>query len=107
MKDTLYSCLSADFMISREDIPYRIDDFSDTLDRIFGVGARQLEILIMKKLHEKAKFSYHYEGPSWLVPNLTFSQYIELLRLSCEDTGKTGEIEVQVLDAREKPKQRM
>jgi hypothetical protein len=108
MKERLYSHLKEDFMIAKEEIPSRIEEFSDTLDRIFGVGARHLEILIMKKLHEKVSCSYHYNGPSWLVPNLTFSHYVMLLRLSCQETENTvGEIEVQILDAREKPKQRI
>ena len=32
-------------------IPQRIDDFSNALEEIFGLGARHLEILIMKHLH--------------------------------------------------------
>ncbi len=41
------------FGIRRSEIPYRIDDFSDALERIFGLGARRLEILFMKNLHAK------------------------------------------------------
>ena len=107
MKNKLYNHLRDDFMIARDEIPYRIDDFSDTLDRIFGVGARHLEILIMKKLHEKVNSAYHYNGPSWLVPNLTFSHYVKLLKLSEENEKTMNEIEVQILDETEKPRQRV
>ena len=60
--------------------------------------------LIMKKLHEKITCFYEWDGPSWLVPDLTFRQYVELLRLCYEDKGKTGELEVWV-NAEEKQKQ--
>jgi hypothetical protein len=92
------------FMIARQNIPYRIDDFSDALERIFGLGARHLEILIMKKLHEKVTCSYKWTGPNWLVPDLTFRKYVELMRLCYEDTGKIGEAEVWI-DAGEKQEQ--
>lgn len=67
---------------------------SDALEQIFGSGARTLEILIMKKLHEKIGSRYKWEGPNWLVPELTFSQYVELLKLFYEDSGKIGQVEV-------------
>jgi hypothetical protein len=41
------------FGIRRSEIPYKIDDFSDALERIFGLGARHLEILFIKNLHAK------------------------------------------------------
>jgi len=104
-KKTIYHHLNDKFMIAKEDIPYRLDDFSEKLDLIFGAGARHLEIIIMKKLYEKVTFSVEWNGPSWLVPNLTFIQYVKLLRLSFENNGQMGEIEVQV-DGGEKPKQR-
>ena len=91
-------------MIARQDIPYSIDNFSDALERIFGLGARHLEILIMKKLHEKITCFYEWNGPSWLVPDLTFRQYVELMRLCYEDKGKIGEVEVWI-DAEEKQEQ--
>ena len=105
-KKTIYWHLEADFFITRAEIPIRLEDFSEKLELIFGAGARHLEIMIMKKLHEKIVFFYEWDGPSWLVPNLTFNQYVKLLRLSYEDHGKMGEIEVQV-DAGEKPEQRI
>ena len=58
----------------------------------------------MKKLHGKITCFYEWNGPSWLVPDLTFMQYVELMRLFYEDKGKTGEVEVWV-NAEEKQKQ--
>ena len=101
---SIYFHLQHNFLILKQDIPYRIDDFSDALERIFGMAAKYLEILIMKKLKEKIACLYEWNGPRWLVPNLTFRQYVELLRLSYEDKGNTGELEVWV-NAEEKQKQ--
>ena len=106
VKTSIYFHLEHKFIIPKQDIPYRIDDFSDALERIFGMAAKYLEILIMKKLHEKIACSYEWDGPSWLVPDLTFRQYVELLRLCYEDKGKTGEVEVWV-NAEEKQKQHL
>lgn len=94
VRNMLYIQLSQKFLIPKHDIPNRIEDFSEILEKIFGVGARKLEILIMAKLHEKIKGSYEWHGPYWLIPSLTFSQYVELLRLTFENNGKIAEIEV-------------
>jgi hypothetical protein len=96
VKKSIYFHMENKFIIPRQDIPYKINDFSDGLEKIFGTAAKHLEILIMKKLHEKIICFYEWTSPSWLVPNLTFSQYVELLRLSYDDKWKTGEIEVLV-----------
>lgn len=96
VKRVIYFHLAQKFMIAKKDIPYKIEEFSDVLDQIFGVGARNLEILIMAKLHAKMNCVYEWKGPNWLIPNLTFSQYVELLKLSFEDKNKIGEIEVWI-----------
>jgi hypothetical protein len=106
VKASIYFHLEHKFVISKQDIPYRIYDFSAALERIFGTAAKHLEILIMKKLNEKITCSYEWEGPRWLVPDLTFKQYVELSRLGYDDKGKIGEVEVWV-NAEEKQKQRI
>lgn len=100
VKKTIYFHLQQKFLIAKQEIPYKIDDFSDALEQIFGSGARTLEILIMMKLHQKIKSRYRWEGPKWLVPELTFSQYVELLKSFYEDNGKIGQVEV-IIDAGE------
>jgi hypothetical protein len=103
-KASIYIYLEQKLVLSKQEIPFRIDDFSNALETIFGLAAKQLEILIMKKLYEKITCSYKWNGPRWLVPNLTFTQYVELLRLRYEDKGKIGGLEVWI-DAGEKQKQ--
>jgi len=98
VKKTIYFYLQQKFFIAKNEIPYKIDDFSNALEQIFGLGARKLEILIMTKLNQKIKACYKWEGPNWLVPELTFSQYVELLKLSYEDNRKINQVEV-IFDA--------
>lgn len=84
-KMSIYLTLEHKFTITKQDIPYRVDDFSDALERIFGLGARYLEVLIMKKLYEKVGCLYELDATKWLVSNLTFRKYVELMRLCHED----------------------
>ena len=105
-KTSIYLHLEYKFIIPKQDIPYRIDDFSCALERIFGIAAKFLEILIMQRLYEKTPCFYEWSGPNWLIPDLTFRQYVELTRLCFEDKGATGKLEVMV-NAEEKQKQHL
>jgi hypothetical protein len=52
-RQSVYFHLEEKFDITRDEIPGRIEDFDHGLERIFGVGTRFLEVLIMKKLYEE------------------------------------------------------
>jgi hypothetical protein len=49
----IYFHLEKSFFIKRDEIPYRLGAFTQAVESIFGAGANFIEILIMKKLHEK------------------------------------------------------
>ena len=104
VKTSIYFHLEQKFLITRQDIPFMIEDFSDALERIFGLGAKHLELLIMKNLYEKVNGSYRWDGPKWLVPDLTFRKYVELIRISYDDEDKIGIVEV-IVDAGEQQEQ--
>jgi hypothetical protein len=104
VKASIYFHLEHKFMIARQDIPWRIKDFSDALERIFGLGAKHLELLIMKNLYEKVNCLYRWEGPKWLVPDLTFKEYVELIRVGYVVEEKIGTVEV-IVDAGEQQEQ--
>lgn len=104
VKKSIYYHLELNFRIRKKDIPCRVDDFADALEKIFGVGAQHIELLIMKKLNEKISCSYKWDGPSWLVPDLTFQKYVRLLRISCEDNIVPETVEV-IVDAGQKQEQ--
>jgi hypothetical protein len=93
-KSSMYFYLETKFAIPKQDIPKRVDDFSDALEQIFGMAARQIEILIMKCLNQRVDCSYVWVGPKWLVPDLTFTKYVILMRICCEETGNNSNIEV-------------
>ena len=52
-KQAIYFHLENKFKIAKKDMPYRLEDFADGLEKIFGLGAHFIEILIMKSLFEK------------------------------------------------------
>jgi hypothetical protein len=106
VKLSIYFNLETKFLIPKQDIPDRIADFTSALEKIFGQASRSLEILIMKRLNQRVQCNYKWQGPKWLVPDLTFEKYVKLLQLSLEDKGEIGDVEV-LLDAGEKPQQRI
>ena len=101
LKTTILFHLEENFKVRHSDIPSRIADFADALEKIFGRGATLLEILIMKNLNAKigvaCKWSYdeHPLGEQ-LVPELTFQEYIGLMRQKFEAENE-DEIEIGVL----------
>jgi hypothetical protein len=52
-KQAIYFHLENKFKIAKKDIPCRLEDFTDGLEKIFGLGAHFIEILVMKSLFEK------------------------------------------------------
>jgi hypothetical protein len=88
-KVAIYFHLENTFGIKKSDVPSRIASFSDALERIFGSGARHLEVLFMKSLHAKIEVTYKwpaYKYPlcKWIVPEMTFQEYIQFMRQNFE-----------------------
>jgi hypothetical protein len=88
-KTSIYFHLEGRFNIKKQEIPSKLNDFSNALERIFGLGARHFEILFMKKLHAKFEVTFKwptYEWPlsKWIVPEMTFQEYVRLMRESFE-----------------------
>lgn len=52
-KQSIYFHIENKFNISRKEIPEKLEEFQTGLEKIFGVGARSIEILIMKNLYAK------------------------------------------------------
>jgi hypothetical protein len=82
-KQSIYFHLESKFRISRNEIPCRLQDFAAGLEKIFGVGARFLEILIMKKLYEKTGKPIEWNDSKEFV----FSQYLDVARQSYSQNG--------------------
>lgn len=83
-KQSIYFHLEMNFKLSRSQIPYRFQDFADGLEKIFGVGARFLEILIMKNLHEKADLNLAWAGDK----DLVFVEYVTMAKQNYMKTAR-------------------
>jgi len=77
-KQAVYFHLEKTFQMNRLDIPYRIEEFTDAIEKIFGTGAKILEIQIMKCLFKKVGYKVkHYPKQK----NITFTEYIVAVKL--------------------------
>ncbi|UCG36569.1 MAG: hypothetical protein JSV64_08220 [Candidatus Bathyarchaeota archaeon] len=71
-KASVYFYVEQHFNVKREEIPQKIEVFSEAIEKIFGVGADYLEILIMKRLHVKIGAPFK----AGELDDLTFLEYI-------------------------------
>jgi len=76
-KQALYFHLERGFNIKKHEIPQKTEAFVSAMEKIFGQGANYLEILIMKRLHEKIGYKVRSSSP-----NLTFVKYVEAAKRS-------------------------
>jgi hypothetical protein len=53
VKQSIYFHIENKFCVARTEIPENIEEFQGGLEKIFGTGARFIEIMIMKNLHSK------------------------------------------------------
>jgi hypothetical protein len=87
-KQAVYFHLEKAFKMNRLDIPYRIEDFTDAIEKLFGAGAKILEIHIMKCLFKKVGYNFkHYPKQK----NLTFTEYIAAVKLEKESNDNMEE----------------
>lgn len=77
-KQAVYFHLKNKFKITKNEIPERIEDFAEGLEKIFGVGAQFLEILIMRKLYEKIGKPLKWNQSKELI----FAEYVAAARHS-------------------------
>jgi hypothetical protein len=85
---SIYFHLETKFGLPRKQIPNNIVEFSDALEKIFGEASKKIEILIMKFLNDKVQCNYKWAGPSWLVPNLTFEEYVKMVQQTIQTLEK-------------------
>lgn len=90
-KQAIYFHIEKSFRIRKEDIPQNIDVFAEAIKKIFGVGADFLEILIMKRLHEKIKGEFELDN----ISELKFVEYVNSVQRSIEKTVDQGEFKIR------------
>ncbi len=84
-KQSIYFHIEKKFKIAKNDIPHRFKEFADGLEKIFGVGARFIEILIMKNLHDKIGKPLEWDSAKEFV----FVEYVATAKECFLKTGKT------------------
>ena len=87
-KQAIYFDLEKNFKINRQDIPHKIEEFTDAIERIFGNGAKILEIRIMKCLFKKVGYTFKHYPKS---ESLTFTEYIASVRIAKDNYEKLKE----------------
>ncbi len=86
-RQSIYFHIERNFQVNRAEIPQNLENFQSALEKIFGLGATFIEILIMKNLY--AKIGH----PLNVVKNeqLEFIKYVESARQSfiheCHDVA--------------------
>lgn len=75
-RQAVYYHLEQTFKIKRQHIPLKFDEFVNAIEQIFGIGAKMIEIQIMKCLRGKVgDFKYFPTGE-----NLTLIQYVNAVK---------------------------
>jgi len=74
-QQAVYFHLKKTFKINKRDIPHKIEEFADAIEKLFGHGAKFLEIRIMKHLYEKVGHVIEYNQK-----DLVFTEYVAVAR---------------------------
>ena len=76
IKHSIYFHLEKKFKLSKNEIPSRLKDLKEGLEKIFGVGAQFIEILIMKNLYKKIGKPLEWKEGT----ELAFLEYVSAAR---------------------------
>jgi len=76
-KRAIYYHLEEKFKIRREEIPVKIDDFAEAIEEIFGMGAKIIEMQIMKSLYKKVGRNFKYVPEE---KDLLFTAYLKAVK---------------------------
>jgi hypothetical protein len=97
VKNTIYFQLENNFKISKNQIPDQIEEFTNIIHKIFGLGASRLEIKFMKNLYSKIKTSVEineceYPLSNWIIEDMSFTDYIKRTREDYCKCNKNAEL---------------
>jgi hypothetical protein len=88
VEEKIFCTLEKSFGLKRNEIPFRIEAFSDALEKIFGPGAMPLQISVIKRLHRKVASEYNWDAPQWIVSKLTFREYVNMVKKDFEQSNR-------------------
>lgn len=92
-RQAIYFHLEKSFNISKEDIPRKIEVFAEAIEKVFGLGADFLEILIMKRLHEKVGGNLNIHHTT----DFAFADYMAAAKRSFMKKGRVGKMTKEVV----------
>ena len=95
-KQAIYFHLAKSFNVKRNAIPFEIVAFAEAIEKIFGLGANFLEVLIMKRLHEKIGVVFDWNESRKFV----FAEYVMAAKKSFEERQKQ-EITMELVECEE------
>lgn len=88
-KQAIYFHLEKIFGINKQDIPYKIVEFANAIEKIFGLGAKFLEIQIMKRLYERLGPVFKYFPDR---DDLVLTEYVAAAGHYCERSRDSSRI---------------
>ena len=75
-KQAIYFHLEKRFNIKKKEIPYKVETFVKAIEKIFGLGANFLEILVMRRLYEKIGGIFEWHEST----EFTFTKYVAVAK---------------------------
>lgn len=80
VKKSFYNILKTDYNLDKNDIPYRIGDFVNALEEVYGISALLIEVAILKKVcQELPAFTFVVENTQ-----LNLVDFLKSLRIFME-----------------------
>ena len=76
-KEAVYLHLVEAFNINKNEIPYKIEEFVNAIEKTFGFSAKILQIQILKHLHKKVGHGFKYHSKNG---DLKLTDYVAALR---------------------------
>ena len=85
VKNTLYFQLENSFNMPKNEIPKQIEEFTNIIHKIFGLGASRLEVKVMKNLNAKINAKSEvaecdWVQSKWIVDDVSFTDCVHSLR---------------------------
>jgi hypothetical protein len=75
-RKSIYDYVEKNYHFSKSEIPQNLGTFQQALEKVFGIGARFIEILIMKNLYSKTGCQLTMDTNK----QLEFVKYVEVAR---------------------------
>jgi hypothetical protein len=85
-RQSIYAYLEKNYHLTQGKIPQNLDTFQQALERVFGIGAGLIEILIMKNLCAKIGCRLNSETNK----QLEFVKYVETARRTFTKESSNG-----------------